>query len=167
MRYFHHKHIWIAVIGLALAAQVTAAFPGQATRTLLTVSGKIDASSVEGVALDLITLQRLPQKMITLKRKWEPSPTTFTGPLLRDVLAAFNARGTLVKARSLAGDQTQLSMEFASQVGVIVAFKGTDAVAWSQSNASLFLVYPPETSATTGARIPANNTFQLKSLAVE
>jgi hypothetical protein len=102
-----------------------------------------------------------------LKRSWELTPTKFTGPLLRDVLASFKAKGTIVKARSFVDAETQMAVEFSKRVDVIVAYKGTDAAAWLQSNAPLFLVYPQGSADVDGSMVPANNTFQLKSLTVE
>jgi hypothetical protein len=157
----------IAPLHIALLALATTTLSAHAERTVLNVSGNLEAKYAEGVEMDLVALQRLPQRTISLKRSWELTPTKFTGPLLRDVLASFKAKGTIVKARSFVDAETQMAVEFSKRVDVIVAYKGTDAAAWLQSNAPLFLVYPQGSADVDGSMVPANNTFQLKSLTVE
>lgn len=129
-----------APLPMVLLVLTTATVSAHAERTVLNVSGNLEAKYAEGVEMDLAALQRLPQKTIALKRNWEPTPTKFTGPLLRDVLASFKAKGKTVKARSFVDTETQLAVDFANKVDVIVAYRGTDALAWSKSNAPLFLV---------------------------
>jgi hypothetical protein len=156
-----------ALLPIVLLVLTATTLPAYAGRNVLTVSGNIEAKSAEGLELDLAALQRLPQRTIALKRNWELTPSTFTGPLLRDVLASIKSKGSTVKAHSFIDAETRIAIEFANKVDVIVAFKGTDSAAWLQSNAPLFLVYPQGTANVDGYRVPANNTFQLKSLSVE
>lgn len=156
--------VWVAAFTVAVFALPAAAQQG---RTVLTLSGKMDPKYAGGLALDMAALQRLPQKTITLKRSWEQKPTTFTGPLLRELLASVKAQGATIKARSEDDTETLMAADFVGNVDVIVAFKGTDSLAWSQSNAPLFLVYPSLGDGSAGYRIPAKGTFQLKSLTVE
>lgn len=89
------NHFFIATFALATAH--ASADP------LLQITGNLDAPTRAGVEIELSTLTRLPVRTVSLKRSWERTPSTFTGPLLRDVLSAYNARGQTIRARSIGG----------------------------------------------------------------
>jgi len=138
---------------------------------LLQITGNLDAPTKAGVEVELSALTRLPVRTVSLKRSWERTPSTFTGPLLRDVLSAYNAKGQTIRARSMGGTELRLPMQYISNNDVVVGFKGVDPVAWSKSNGVLFLVFPGSGSAASAAELavtaPPSNTFQLQSISVE
>jgi len=157
------NHFFVATFAIA-AAPVLA-------EPLFQMTGKLDSPSKAGVDIDLSALTRLPVKTVSLKRSWERSPSAFTGPLLRDVLSAYNAKGQTIRVRSMAGDELRLPMQYVNTNDVLVGFKGLDPVAWSKTNGALFLVFPGANAATSATELavtrPPNSTFQLKSILVE
>ena len=85
--------------GLGLPAWALEAPKG---KVVLTVSGKLGATNRgDKAVLDMAMLEALPQKTFTTMTPWEKSPVKFSGPLLRDVLAAVKAQGTVLKAVAL------------------------------------------------------------------
>jgi len=159
------------LINYFFAATFAVAVAPVLANPVLQITGKLDSPTKAGVDIDLSALTRLPVKTVSLKRSWERAPSAFTGPLLRDVLSAYNAKGQTIRARSMGGDELRLPMQYISSNDVMVGFKGTDPVAWSKTNGVLFLVFPGASPATNAAELavttPPNSTFQLKSISVE
>lgn len=50
---------------------------------------------------DLASLKKLPQQSFTTHTPWFKDPMTFTGPLIRDVLASAKLKGTALSAVGL------------------------------------------------------------------
>ena len=97
----HKRHF---VLAAAIAVTFSTAFAGPLGapngKVVLTISGKIgESNSPKGVEFDMAMIEKLPQRTFTTLTPWETKPVQFTGPLLRDVLAAVKAQGTVIKAR--------------------------------------------------------------------
>ena len=97
------KRYFLLAVTIALTLQ--GAFAGPlATPTgkvVLTISGKIgESNSPKGAQFDMAMIEKLPQHSFTTLTPWLKQPVKFTGPLLRDVLAAVKAQGTVIKAAS-------------------------------------------------------------------
>jgi hypothetical protein len=72
----------LPLLSLARAAPALDAPSGT---VVLTISGKVQG---ERAQFDMAMLEKLPQHSFTTKTPWYAQPRKFTGPLLRDVLAA-------------------------------------------------------------------------------
>jgi hypothetical protein len=88
---------------LALAAVASArALEAPTGPVVLTITGKVGSPNGIGKAsFDMAMLQRLPQSSFTATTPWYAEPRKFTGPLLRDVLAAAGAKGRTLRAVAL------------------------------------------------------------------
>ena len=61
---------------------------------------------------------KLPQHSFSTQTPWYPSAVTFTGPLLRDVLAAVGAKGTKIAAVAFNDYKTEIPADDATMHGL-------------------------------------------------
>lgn len=77
---------------------------------VLTLSGQLRTPNAGKEAhFDMAMLERLPQTSFSTRTPWYAQARQFTGPLLRDVLRAAGAHGTLLRARSTTTASTSRS----------------------------------------------------------
>lgn len=69
---------------------------------ILSVTGAITATNTaDGLVLDLAQLEALPQHSFTTSTTWTEGMTTFQGVLLKDLIAAVGATGTMIEMTAL------------------------------------------------------------------
>ena len=132
-------------VALILGLLAPLAF-GLETRTgkvVLTVSGNVGRPDAQaGFEFDMAMLEKLPQHSFTTATPWYPAPKTFTGPLLRDVLAAAGARGALLRAVALNDYKTEIPAADADRYDMIVARLLDGKPMLTREKGPLFIVYP-------------------------
>lgn len=112
-------------------------------KVVLTVSGKLGAANRGGKAVfDLAMLEALPQKTFTTMTPWEKAPVKFTGPLLRDVLAAVKAQGTTLKAVALNDYKITIPLDDTTKFDMVLAHRMNDQPIPVRTKGPLFVVYP-------------------------
>lgn len=153
---------------LCLLTPVWALDPPTGT-PILTISGNVAEKNQAGAAVfDLAMLEALPQKSFVTKTPWDKQATKFTGPLLRDVLAAAKATGTTLTAFALNDYKTSIPVDDARQFDVIVAHRINDQPISVRTKGPLFIIYPfdsvPELKAS---KYYGRSAWQLKSLSVD
>jgi hypothetical protein len=112
-------------------------------KVVLTVSGKLGATNRGDKAVfDMAMLEALPQKTFTTMTPWEKTPVKFSGPLLRDVLAAVKARGNTLKAVALNDYKITIPLEDANKFDMVVAHRMNDQSIPVRTKGPLFVVYP-------------------------
>jgi hypothetical protein len=158
----------LSIATLFLAQSALALEPAKG-KVILTISGKVaDKNTASAAVFDLAMIEKLPQQTFTTMTPWDKKPLKFTGPLLRDVLAAAKASGTTIKAVALNDYQTSIPLDDAQKFDVIVAYKMNDDVIPVKTKGPLFIVYPfdtkPELRSTTYYE---RSAWQLKSLTIE
>jgi hypothetical protein len=154
----------------AVAAALPAlALPPAAGKVILTISGKVgDKNTANAAVFDLAMLQKLPQQTFSTLTPWDKQPIKFTGPLLRDVLAAAKASGSTIKAVALNDYQTSIPMEDAKKYDVIVAHQMNGESIPVRTKGPLFIVYPFDTKAELRSTVYyERSAWQLKALTVE
>jgi hypothetical protein len=140
-----HRRLWLQA-GLAsllsLPAQVRALDkPGGPV--VLTLSGRVRAPNVGAVAeFDMAMLEKLPQTSFTTRTPWYAQARKFTGPLLRDVLAAAGANGSTLRAGALNDYWVEMPAEDAAQYDVIIARLLDDKPMAVRDKGPLFVIYP-------------------------
>jgi len=154
---------------LALGAGAAQALEQAKGKVLLTVTGKIgEKNTPDAAVFDLAMLEKLPQQNFSTQTPWAKGPTRFTGPLLRDVLAAVKASGSTVKALAINDYQTLIPMADASKFDMIVAYKMNGELMPVRTKGPLFIVYPFDSKAELrSATYYERSAWQLKSLAIE
>jgi hypothetical protein len=159
----------VAAVAVICIAQPAAALQPATGKVILTISGNVaEKNTPAAAAFDLTMLEKLPQKSFSTMTPWDKQPIKFTGPLLRDVLAAAKATGTTIKASALNDYQTSIPLADAQQFDVILAHKMNDADIPVKTKGPLFIVYPydakPELRSTVYYE---RSAWQLKSMAIE
>ena len=111
---------------------------------VLTVGGKLRSPNDGAKAhFDMAMLERLPQASFSTRTPWYSQPRKFTGPLLRDVLAAVGAgSATTVRAIALNDYWVELPIEDAARYDLIVARLLDDKPMAVRDKGPLFMVYP-------------------------
>jgi hypothetical protein len=152
-----------------VCALPAAALPPATGKVILTISGKVaDKNTPDGAAFDLAMLEKLPQQTFSTKTPWDKQPIKFTGPLLRDVLAAAKASGTTIYALALNDYKTAIPLEDAQRYYMIIAHSMNDALIPVSTKGPLFIVYPFDTKAELqSSRFYGRSAWQLKSMNIE
>ena len=160
----------ICIAALAMGFSLTAAaLQPPAGKVILTIAGNVgDKNTPTAATFDLAMLEKLPQHSFTTMTPWEKQPIKFSGPLLRDVLAAAKATGTTIKAVALNDYQSSIPLDDAQKFDVILAHKMNDAPIPVKTKGPLFIVYPYDTKAELRSSVYyERSAWQLKSLTIE
>jgi hypothetical protein len=158
---------------LAIAAVVTTspafALDAATGKVVLTISGKVgEPNSAKGAEFDMAMLEKLPQHTMTTQTPWEKTPTTFSGPLLRDVLAAARASGTTLKAVALNDYKTTIPLSDTQAFDMVLASRMNGKAIPVRTKGPLFIVYPYDTrSELRSTTYYERSAWQLRSLTIE
>lgn len=150
----------------ALSAQTLQAPVG---KIVLTLSGKVgEKNTAKGAEFDMAMLEALPQKTFTTKTPWDRQTMKFTGPLLRDVLAAAKAKGTTLHAIAVNDYKTSIPTSDADQFDMVLAHRMNGQPIPTRTKGPLFIVYPydskPELKSTV---YKDRSAWQLKEITVD
>lgn len=161
----------LACIALCILGATSIAFALDKPKdeVILTISGNVESNNAGGTAdFDMNMLAALPQHSFTTKTPWYPTAIKMTGPLLRDVLAAAGAKGTVLTAAALNDYKTTIPAEDASNYNVIVARLMDGKPMPVRNKGPLFIIYPfsahPELQVE---RYYGRSAWQLRSLSVK
>jgi hypothetical protein len=137
-------------------------------KVVLTVSGNVGQPNVEARAeFDMAMLEKLPQHSFTTATPWFPEPKTFTGPLLRDVLAAAGARGASLRAVALNDYKTEIPAGDADRYDMIVARLLDGKPMLTREKGPLFIIYPFDSkSELQNGPFYARSAWQLRTIEV-
>ena len=165
-RLFVAAGLVLAVLGAPAQADGLAAPTG---KVVLTLTGKVSKTNNGARAeFDMAMLEALPQQSFTTNTPWYKEPRKFTGPLLRDVLAAAGASGKSLKAVALNDYKVALPAEDTDRYGVIVARLLDDKPMPVRDKGPLFIIYPFDTDQTLRSERYYNRAaWQLKILEIE
>jgi hypothetical protein len=134
----------VALLALALAmpsGALALAVPGEAV--VLSVTGRVGTPNAGGRAdFDMAMLAALPQTSYTVETPWFTDPSKFTGPLLRDVLAAAGAKGQTVRALALNDYRVDIPWDDIERYDVVLARLLDDRPMAVRDKGPLFVIYP-------------------------
>ncbi|MCV2369254.1 molybdopterin-dependent oxidoreductase [Paucibacter oligotrophus] len=149
------------------AAVPSWALDGPSGAVVLTISGV----GMKGEAqFDMAMLAALPQHSFTTKTPWYPVAHKFTGPLLRDVLAAaaVGAQGKLIEAMAVNDYKVTIPRADAQQRNVILARLLDDKPMALRDKGPLFIIYPFDTAEELRNSVfYSRSAWQLKSLLIK
>ncbi len=135
-------------IALALFGTSAQALDKPTGPVILTVEGNISQTNQAGKAVfDMKMLEQLPQHSFSTNTPWYPNAVSFTGPLLRDVLAAVGAKGATITAIALNDYKTEIPADDATRHDVIVARLMNNRPMPVREKGPLFIVFPFDTKA--------------------
>jgi hypothetical protein len=135
----------IQITGAALfgAAAPARALDRPAGPVVLTVSGSVlKPNEGKAAQFDMPMLERLPQTSFTTRTPWYAEARKFTGPLLRDVLSAAGAKGSVLRAVALNDYWVEIPFEDATRHDVIIARLLDDKPMAVRDKGPLFVIYP-------------------------
>jgi hypothetical protein len=169
------KSIVAKIVSLSVAAfalgglQTAAALEAPKGKVILTIAGKVaDKNTTNSATFDIAMLEKLPQQTFTTLTPWDKKPIKFTGPLLRDVLAAAKAQGTVIKAAALNDYQTSIPLDDSQKFDVILAHKMNGEDIPVKTKGPLFIVYPFDSKAELRSTMYyERSAWQLKSMTIE
>lgn len=162
------RHCLLALAG-CLAGAPAWALPPPKGKVLLSVSGSITAGNASGRAdFDLAMLDAMPQHGFTATTPWFKEPRRFSGPLLRDVLAAAGAQGQMLKAVALNNFKADIPVEDALKFKVLLATRLDDKPMSLREKGPLFIIYPFDDNAELRQeRYYSRSAWQLRALEVK
>ena len=113
-------------------------------------------------------LKSLPQRSFVTKTPYYKDAVKFTGPLLRDVLAAAKVKGELMNAIALDDYQIKIPFSDAMDFDVILAHQINGETLTPKNKGPLFIVYPLDSKPELQTvRVYERMVWQLKALRVE
>lgn len=137
-----------ALLGAACALPLAAALPARALEkptgeVLLTIAGRVRKPNDGPRAnFDMAMLEALPQISFATRSPWYAQARRFTGPLLRDVLAAAGVQGGTLRLVALNDYRVDMPFEDAQRHDVIVARLLDDKPMAVRDKGPLFVIYP-------------------------
>lgn len=110
---------------------------------VLTLSGRLRLPNRANEAVfDMPMLERLPQSSFTTRTPWYQQPRKFTGPLLRDVVAAVGGHGSQLRAFALNDYRVDIPAEDMQRYDVLLARLLDDRPMAVRDKGPLFIIYP-------------------------
>jgi len=136
---------------------------------VLTLSGQLRTPNAGKEAhFDMAMLERLPQISFSTRTPWYAQARQFTGPLLRDVLRAAGAHGTLLRARALNDYRVDIPFQDAQRFDIILARLLDGAPMPVRDRGPLFVIYPFDSqSELRNAIYYSRSAWQLRSIEVQ
>jgi hypothetical protein len=135
---------------------------------VLTLRGRIQRTNqADSAAFDMAMLEALAQHSFITKTPWFKQPRKFTGPLLRDVLAAVGAHGATLRLAALNDYRIEVPIDDARRFEVTLARLIDDRPITVREKGPLFVIYPFDSDAAL--RNPlyySRSVWQLKTIDV-
>ncbi|MFC0396905.1 molybdopterin-dependent oxidoreductase [Paraburkholderia rhizosphaerae] len=154
-----------------IALLACCAATARATPMSLDVSGKIERTNDAGhhvFHFSEAQILALPSHSITTSTSWTPR-STFTGPLLADILTKVGAYGDRVEVHTYDDYTYTVPLSDTGHYGVIVAYSMNGKRLKISDFGPLFLIYPRDAypAELTGATADAKFVWQIKALIVK
>jgi hypothetical protein len=171
-RYLSRQHFSCAIRrGLTLAALGCCVAAAHATPLSLDVTGKIARMTDPAQRLFHFSeaqILALPAHSISTSTSWTPK-STFTGPLLADILKTVGAYGDRVEVHTYDDYTYTVPVSDTDRYGVIVAYSMNGQRLKISDFGPLFLIYPRDAypAELTGGTADAKFVWQIKALIVK
>jgi hypothetical protein len=135
---------------------------------VLSLTGRVrQTNRGNAVAFDMAMLERLPQTSFTTRTPWYAQPRKFTGPLLRDVLAAAGSHGSQLRAMALNDYRVDIPVDDTQRHDVLLARLLDDKPMSVRDKGPLFIIYPFDQDASLRSALYYSRcAWQLKSIEV-
>ncbi len=156
--------VWLAIAMSALALDAPKG------KVVLTLSGGISESNAKDktAEFDMEMLAKLPQHSFKTRTPWHDQVREYTGPRLRDVLAAVKADGKVLKAIALNDYQVEIPAEDAAKFDVIVARLADGKPMAVRDKGPLFIMYPFDTTESLQSPLYYSRAaWQLKAIEIQ
>lgn len=150
--------------GLAMAQSLEA----PQAPVVLTLTGRVrNTNDGANAQFDMPMLERLPQASFSTRTPWYGQARQFTGPLVRDVLRAAGAQGSVLRARALNDYRVDIPFDDVQRFDVIVARLIDGAPMPVRDKGPLFVIYPFDAQPELrNAVYYSRSAWQLRSIEV-
>lgn len=164
-----NRRLCLLSVATFFLAKPAHALDGPKGKVVLSVSGNIKLKTAGDLAkFDMDMLAALPQHSFLTMTPWYPEKKKFTGPLLRDVLAAVGAQGKTFKAVSLNDYKVEIPVADIQQFPVILARLMDDKPMATRDKGPLFIVYPYDSNIVLQANLYYNRSaWQIRAIEVQ
>ena len=155
----------LPAVALLTVAPMASALGPPTGRVILTIESKPGGRKFD---FDMAMLEKLPQRSFATRTPWYPAPRTFTGPLLRDVLAAAGASGTQLRLIALNDFKVGMPVSDTKKFDVIVACLLDGQPMAVREKGPLFVIYPYDSSAELQSELYfGRSAWQLRTIEVQ
>ena len=167
-----HRRCLYALAALPLAAPLRAsALEAPDGPVVLTISGRLREPNRSTTAVfDMVMLAQLPQASFSTRTPWCAQARKFSGPLLRDVLAAAGSqgsRGSLLRLVALNDYRVDSPFDDAQRYDLLLARLLDDKPMPVRDKGPLFIIYPfDQHDELRNALYFSRCAWQLKSIEV-
>ena len=167
-----HRRSLLTLTALPLLAPAAArALEVPDGAVVLTVSGRVRQLNRGSVAVfDMAMLERLPQTSFVTRTPWYAQARKFTGPLLREVLAAAGVPGSpggQLRAVALNDYRVDIPADDAQRYDLLLARLLDDKPMPVRDKGPLFIIYPfDQQAALRNAVYYSRCAWQLKAIEV-
>jgi hypothetical protein len=150
------------------AAWATWALDKPQGQVVLSLTGRVrQANQGARADFDMGMLEALPQQTLTTRTPWFAQARRFTGPLLRDVLAAAGAHGTALRLLALNDYRVDMPMDDAQRHDVVVARLIDGQAMAVRDKGPLFVIYPFDARAELRSAVYySRSVWQLRTIEV-
>ena len=135
----HRRHLLSLAALPALGPRRSTAAEATQGAVLLTIGGRCGRPELD---YGMARLERMPQASFNARLPWYPQPRKFTGPLLRDLLAAGDCQGSQLRALALNDYRVDIPFDDALRYDVIVARLIDDQPMGIRDKGPLMIIYP-------------------------
>lgn len=168
------KNKILNIFASALALGYMMATPASALdaptgEVILTVKGPNLAHPNVGdtAQFDLGMLEKLAGRSGTMETPWTKGKITFSGPLLKSVLEAAGADGSILKVKALNDYAADVPVEDATKIDTILATRMDGETMSIRDKGPLFLIYPFDIdSSFYNEKYFARSVWQIKEIEV-
>lgn len=118
-------------------------------KVILTVEGQIrNCTSGLEARFDYALLEALPKVTVKTENPWDPGMSTYEGVLLRDLMDAVDANGTVLRITALNDYRADIPLADTRETGVILAYRRNGIRMPVDEKGPLFVVFPFSDDAT-------------------
>ena len=135
---------------------------------VLTLTGRVRRpNAADRAHFDMPMLEALPQQTIRTRTPWYAQARRFTGPLLRDVLAAASAHGSTLQLIALNDYRVDMPFDDTQRHDVLLARLLDDRPLAVRDKGPLFAIYPFDAQpALRSAVYYSRSAWQLRTIDV-
>lgn len=133
----------LAVVTLPAGQALAEQLPAPTGDVILRISGAIANTNVDGaLALDADLLASLPQHSLTTGTMWTEGTATYSGVLLRDLLAAAGATGAEMTLRAVNDYHITMPTAAVADDGPLLAYLVDGKALSLRDKGPIWLIYP-------------------------
>jgi len=156
--------ITVAILALALMCAAAAA-EDASDEAVIEFRGLVQGGAK---VLSRADVEKLPMQLVTTKTPWHTSVVAFEGVLMRDLLAAVQAKGSKIRVVALNKYATEIPIKDFTDYGAILAYKRDGKYMPVRDKGPFFIVYPYDSDvALQSEKFYVRSAWQVATITVE